>query len=266
MDSLNFSALAPRLGTRPLYNGSSLGVSTLNGGAINWGSMWNAFKSVGSTLKNVGTKVWNSKTAQSIKKELAKTGAREKLVQGVVTGVHGALDLANQALAKQIEKRLDKAPLTEEEVAEAVDSALENPEEAPELPPKRPRDEPLLLEKPATLSKEKVVAVPEPLTETLISTTDEPPSYEEAIRTMAPAPLPPPPAPPLPAAKGPLTAPVPRKPAPAPAPAPAPLPPPVVAVAPSAPVVSAPGANWLNALNAMTGVGLRCVKRRRCYY
>lgn len=256
MDSLNFSALAPRYGTRPLYNGSSLGVSTLNGGAINWGNMWNMFKNVGSKIKNVGSKVWNSKTAQSIKKELAKTGAREKLVQGVVTGVHGALDLANQALAKQIEKRLDKAPLTEEEVAEAVDSAIETPEEVPPLPPKRPREEPLLLEKPATLEREKVVVAPETLTESLISTTDEPPSYEEAIRTMAPAPLPPPPAPPLPATKGPMLGPVVRQPA---------LPAPVVTTVPSVPAVVAPGANWLNALNAMTGVGLRTVKRRRCY-
>lgn len=262
MDSLNFSALAPRYGTRPLYNGSSLGVSALNGGAINWGSMWNAFKNVGSRLKNVGAKVWNSKTAQSIRKELGKTGAQEKLVQGVVTGVHGALDLANQALAKQIEKRLDKAPLTEEEEAEVLDSALETPEEVPPLPPKRPREEPILLEKPVVLEKplplekpiavekEKIAPAPEPMKESLIATTDEPPSYEEAIRTTAPAPLLLPR--PAPAAKGPLLAPVARKPSPAP-------------LASVVPAVGAPSANWLSALNSMTGVGLRTVKRRRCY-
>lgn len=252
MDSLNFSALAPRYGTRPLYNGSSLGVSTLNGGAINWGSMWNAFKSIGSKFKSAGSKVWNSKTAKSLRQELSKSGARDKLVQGVVTGVHGALDLANQALAKQLEKRLGKAPLTEEEVAEAVDSAIETPEESTTYPAKRPREEALLIEKPAVLEKEKLVE-PEPLEETLISTTEEPPSYEEAIKTYAPAPLPPP-APPLPAAKGPMLGPVVRTPrvtAPA--------------VVPVAPALGSASGNWLSALNAMTGVGLRNVKRRRCY-
>lgn len=233
MDTVNFSVLAPRYGTRPLYSGASLGVSSLNGGAINWGNMWNTLKSVGSSIKSVGNKLWNSKTSQAIRKELNKTNVREKLAQSVATGVHGALDLVNQQLTKELDKRLDRRPLTEDEVAEVIDSAIEPPEEVKtvvELPPKpskRPRED---------------VVVEEPYKETLVVTHDEPPSYEEAIREAAPIPVTIP-APP-PRAK-PLTGPVTRVPA-------------VPAALPAA-------SSWIGALNAMTGVGLSGVKRRRCY-
>lgn len=249
MEAVSFSALAPRYGTRPFYGCGTIGISALNGGAINWGNIWNTFKSVGNTVKNAGTRLWNSKTSQAIRRELSNSGAREKLAQGVAMGVHGALDLANQALANKLEQKLGRPLMSQELEAEEIDEAIEPPViETPVIeksevvvpvpaPRKRPREEELLV-------KEKP-----PMEETLVMTLDEPPSYEEAIKDMAAPPLPPP-------------RPQPRGPRPPPTPVAPPVSqnytPPVVSVPP-------PSSSWLNALNAMTGVGLHGVKRRRCY-
>ncbi|SMG83448.1 pVI [Bottlenose dolphin adenovirus 1] len=145
MEDINFSALAPRFGSRPMVGSwTDIGVSTMNGGAINWGNMWSAIKNFGSNfgskIKNWGTKAWNSNTANALKKKLKDTDLQEKVVSGISTGIHGAVDLANQLVQKEINARLEKENVVEPE--EEKEEPEKVPPTAPPLSPlKRPRDE-----------------------------------------------------------------------------------------------------------------------------
>lgn len=265
MDAVNFSILAPRFGSHPMMSSySGIGTSGMNGGAFNWGGIWSGIKNFGSSIKSWGSKAWNSQTGKLLRQKLNDTNVREKLVEGISTGVHGALDIANQEIAKQIEKRLERRePVDEVEVEEEIVEKKPAPLVV-DVGKKRPRDEDLII------------------------TTDEPPSYEEAtmsaplrpmtrpIHPMArpvlpdkpttlelkPTDLPPPYSPPK-------AKPVPKVVEPAPvvvAP-----PPPVVEPAPApsvvlpAPIALPSRRGWQGTLANIVGVGLRGVKRRRCY-
>lgn len=110
MDDL-FTALAPRRGTRPMMAPYyDIGTSSLSGGAISWGSVWNSLKNFGSSVKNFGSKVWNSSTGQALKQKLKDTDLQNKIVEGISTGIHGAVDLARQELDRQLASRLDLPP------------------------------------------------------------------------------------------------------------------------------------------------------------
>lgn len=251
MDAVNFSTLAPRFGSHPMMNSwSGIGTSGMNGGAFNWGGIWSGIKNFGSNVKSWGSKAWNSQTGKMLRQKLNDTKVREKLVEGISTGVHGALDIANQEIARQIEKRLERRePLeeveVEEELMEAKPEAL-----VVDVGKKRPRDEELVI------------------------TADEPPSYEEATMSvpLRPTTRPHPsmarpvlvdrpttlelkPSEPPPPAYSPPAAPVVVK----PAPSKVVVAPPVVAAAPSR------SRGWQGTLANIVGVGLRGVKRRRCF-
>ncbi|AQQ73633.1 pVI [Harbour porpoise adenovirus 1] len=116
MEDINFSALAPRYGSRPMIGPwADIGTSSMSGGAISWGNIWNNIKSFGSSIKSWGNRAWNSNTANALKKKLHDTDLTGKIVDGLASGIHGAVDLANQAVNKQITSRLEK-PVEPEEV------------------------------------------------------------------------------------------------------------------------------------------------------
>nr|Q65954.1 RecName: Full=Pre-protein VI; Short=pVI; Contains: RecName: Full=Endosome lysis protein; Contains: RecName: Full=Protease cofactor; AltName: Full=pVI-C [Canine adenovirus 1 strain CLL]AAB05442.1 pVI protein [Canine adenovirus 1] len=238
MDAVNFSILAPRYGSHPMMSAwSGIGTSDMNGGAFNWGGIWSGIKNFGSNVKNWGSRAWNSQTGKLLRQKLNDTKVREKLVEGISTGVHGALDIANQEIAKQIERRLERhEPLEPEVEEETVETKSEA--KAPlvvEMPLKRPRDEDLVI------------------------TADEPPSYEETIKTMAPL--------------VPMTRPHPSMARPVIADRPTTLelkpsdqPPPYSPQSSNMPV-TAPvrSRGWQGTLANIVGVGLSNVKRRRCF-
>lgn len=248
MDNVNFSALAPRVGSRPMMSTwNDIGVSSMNGGAFSWGSIWSGLKNFGSSAKAFGQKVWNSSTGVKLRQKLKDTKAQEKLVEGLASGVHGALDIANQELAKAIEKRLDRPVIMPEPEPDAqIEEIVEESKEIGGK--KRPPEE------------EEIVTKIE----------EAPPSYEEIFGTKD-APL------------VPMTRPIPSMARPVVAPTvppmvdqpttldlpPPPSPPrPVVRPAP-VPAYSAPAfgppRGWQSTLNSIVGAGVRVVKRRRCY-
>nr|WRQ19816.1 MAG: pVI protein [unidentified adenovirus] len=107
MEDLNFAFLAPRCGLKPIYsNWSDIGTSQLNGGAINWGSIWSALKSFGSQLKDYGNRALHSQTASVIKQKLNDSNIRDKIAEGISTGIHGVVDIAQQHIEDAIQKRL----------------------------------------------------------------------------------------------------------------------------------------------------------------
>ncbi|QHR77499.1 pVI [Squirrel monkey adenovirus] len=293
MEEINFSSLAPRQGTRPMMGmRGEIGTNQMNGGAFSWGSLWSGLKSFGSTVKSYGSKAWNSTTGQMLRDKLKDTGVREKIVEGVTSGIHGAIDLARQEMEKQLNSRLDR-PRPDVEVEEMLPELNEKPPLAPSAPPKEDR---LPEKRPRPEAEEELV----------IRTDEKPPSYDEIFgKDQAP---PPPVASTYPMTRpiAPLARPVigstsssnkkvppPRPPPPkrptvpavtAPAgpvvdvPTTLDLPPPPVAAAPVAPAVtvtrpaavarpSRPGrGNWQSTLSSITGLGVRAVKRQRCYY
>ncbi|ACJ14516.1 pVI [Murine adenovirus 3] len=108
-----FSTLAPRRGTQPLLSSwSTIGISELHGGALGWGSLWSNISrlgsSFGSNLKNLGLKAWNSSTGQALRKHLKDTNLQHKVVEGLSTGIHGAVDIARQEVERQLAKRLER--------------------------------------------------------------------------------------------------------------------------------------------------------------
>ncbi|ALE30396.1 pVI [Simian adenovirus 16] len=273
MEDINFSSLAPRHGSRP-YMGTwnDIGTSQLNGGAFSWSGLWSGIKNFGSTVKNYGVKAWNSSTGQMLRDKLKDQNFQQKVVDGLASGINGVVDLANQAVQKQIASRLDPPPPAVE--VEPSAPPMEVEEKAPPLevvlPPKgekRPR--------------------PDAEEETLVTKTIEPPSYEEAVRDSPPAyPMTRPVAsmarPVLGTSahkKGVSTLDLPPPPAAVTVPA---LAPPTV---PSVPATSLPvaaarpvavatpariprgsrQANWQSTLNSIVGLGVRSLKRRRCY-
>lgn len=260
MEDINFSSLAPRHGTRP-YMGTwnEIGTSQLNGGAFNWNSIWSGLKNFGSTIKSYGTKAWNSQTGQMLRDKLKDQNFQQKVVDGLASGINGVVDIANQAVQKQIANRLEPRP-DEVMVEEKLPPLQTVPASVPSKGEKRPRPD---------------------AEETLVTHTVEPPSYEEAVKQGAAA-LPttyPMTKPILPMATrvygknehAPMTLEIP------------PLPEPTIAE----PVVSTPpvttvtrpevrpvavaslrnprSSNWQSTLNSIVGLGVKSLKRRRCY-
>ena len=176
-----FSTLAPRYGSRPMLGSwSGIGTSQMSGGAINWGNLWSSVKSFGSSAKNFGSRIWNSKTAHSIRNKISNSNIRDKIAEGVATGIHGAVDLANQAIQKEIDKRLDLPPPPEVE-------ALVEPDE------KISTEGAIIKEKPLP---EEVIEPPPPYAppakrprEELVVETVEPPSYESLYPDKAGIPM-----------------------------------------------------------------------------
>ncbi|AIA22356.1 pVI [California sea lion adenovirus 1] len=238
MDGESFFALAPRQGNKPLLGSSDIGVCRMNGGAFNWGSIWSGLKSFGSNVKNWGSKAWNSNSGQALRNKLKETKVQEKIIDGINTGIHGAIDIAQQELNKAIEKRLDKPTIIPEQaqIEEIV------PEEKIEvdlpLKGKRPREE-----------------------EDIIVTSEGPPTYEEIFGNKStPSASTYPMTRPHPSMAKPV---MPPKPVSKPSPAPAVIPPP-----PIPPVVHRrPVRNmgWQSTLNNIVGMGVRVNKRRRCF-
>ncbi|AEK98455.1 pVI [Titi monkey adenovirus ECC-2011] len=294
MEDINFSSLAPRQGSRPLMGAwGEIGTNQMNGGAFNWGSIWSGLKSFGSTVKNYGSKAWNSTTGQMLRDKLKDTGVREKIVEGVTSGIHGALDLARQEMEKHINSRLDH-PRPDVEVEEMLPGLNEKPPLAPSAPPKEDR---LPEKRPRPEAEEELV----------IRTDEKPPSYEEIFgKDMAPpppvastypmtkpiAPLArpvigtsssnkkvPPPRPPPPtrrptvpavAPAGPVDVPVTLDLPPPPSAVVTPAAPPVAIATPATPAArpsySRPSRqSWQSTLSSITGLGVRSLKRRRCY-
>ncbi|ARQ79784.1 pVI [bat adenovirus 10] len=155
MEEINFTALAPRRGNKPMLTAwSSIGNSQMSGGAFNWGSVWSGLKSVGNTLKNWGNKAWTSSTGEALRQKLKDTNFQEKIVDGISTGIHGAVDIARQQLDKAIESRLDKDPNEEEEIY-SEKGFIEK-----EIPTRRKK---------------------RPLEEEFVITSEEPPAYDEVF-------------------------------------------------------------------------------------
>nr|AHJ57649.1 pVI [Human mastadenovirus D] len=236
MEDINFASLAPRHGTRPFMGTwNEIGTSQLNGGAFNWSSVWSGLKNFGSTLRTYGNKAWNSSTGQMLREKLKDQNFQQKVVDGLASGINGVVDIANQAVQREINSRLDPRP----PAATVVEM-----EEASHPPPrgeKRPRPD----------AEETTLQV------------DEPPSYEEAVKAGMPttriiAPL----------ATGvikPATLDLPPPPAPAP-----PKAAPVVQAPPVATAVRRVPArrqaqNWQSTLHSIVGLGVKSLKRRRCY-
>lgn len=245
MTSVSFLALAPRHGTRPILAGyTDIGFSGMSGGAFNWGSIWSGLKSFGSSVKNLGSKAWNSSTGQMLRDKLKDTNAQQKVVDGIAAGIHGAIDLANQAVAKKIEKHLER-PVPVDPGAPPPGAAVEETllDEVEKLPP------PL----PPPPSYEEAVVVPNPprkrpLEEEDVVVVEGPPAYDEIFANQSPPP-------------GKLT-----KPAPPPPGFDRPT---TLELRPGRPVATAVptrrARGWQNTLNSIVGLGVNSSKRRRCY-
>ncbi|BBF72834.1 pVI [Mastadenovirus eidoli] len=157
MEEINFTALAPRKGNKPMLTAwSHIGTSQMSGGAFNWGSIWSGLKNVGSTIKHWGNKAWSSSTGEALRQKLKDTNLQEKIVDGLSTGIHGAVDIARQHLDKAIESRLENPPEEEEEIFSEKGYV-----EAP------------IIEKGKSTRRKK-----RPLEEDFVITTEEPPAYD----------------------------------------------------------------------------------------
>lgn len=234
-----------------------IGTCSMNGGAFSWGSLWNSARSIGSHLKNLGLAAWNSSTGEALRQKLRDTNLQEKVVEGISSGIHGAVDIARQQVERAIDRQLGaRAPVREVAAEEEV-----------VLPAKRPREDD---------------------EEELVIRNDEPPAYDEIYTSGVPdVPMTRPVAP-LATPVAPSGPPVRVVPAAAPATVAAiasSARAPVVVKAPgaSAPVVSVPAARvvrpaalaassarlqqrpWQAALSNIVGVGVSFSKRRRCF-
>ena len=107
MEDINFASLAPRHGSRPFMgNWQDIGTSNMSGGAFSWGSLWSGIKNFGSTIKNYGSKAWNSSTGQMLRDKLKEQNFQQKVVDGLASGISGVVDLANQAVQNKINSKL----------------------------------------------------------------------------------------------------------------------------------------------------------------
>lgn len=288
MEDLSFSALAPRFGTRPVMGTwSEIGTSQMNGGALSWSGLWSGLKSFGSSLASTANKAWNSGAVQSVRNKLKDADVQGKIGEVLASGVHGALDVANQAVSHAVDRKLQQQQLRQQQLLRQQREQMGVMEpsyemETDELPPP-PKE--LLLPPPPPPSAPPAAATParrpakRPAastgTQEILIRSDEPPPYEELYPDKAgiPATLelrPPPetklpavahnkmrPPPPLTAPTTPApAAPVRRRPAAAPAAAPA---------SSKAPQVGVRARGWQNKLNTIVGLGVRTCKRRRCY-
>ncbi|UYL15013.1 pVI [Bat mastadenovirus] len=272
MDAVTFTSLAPRIGSRPMMSGwSDIGTSAMSGGAFSWGNVWSGLKNFGSKAKNYGSKIWNSSTGQKLRDKLKQTNFQDKVVEGLATGIHGAIDLARQKLDKELDKRLERPIEVEEE-------DIQGEPDAPLLTEKE-KEELVAASKQKPLAPPPLVVSPvkkRPREEDLVMTLDEPPSYDEIFGDKAGAPTTYPmtrPVHPLARPVLPSRTPVAVEPPPAyepPTPAPAPVvvtpkPAVVAAAQPARPRAPTRG-SWQNTLSSITGLGVRSIKRRRCWY
>lgn len=254
---LDFSSLAPRRGTQPLL-GSHFGTSDLSGGAINWSGIWSGLKSFGSNIKHWGNKAWNSSTGQALRQKLKDTDLQGKVVEGISTGIHGAIDVARQELDRRLEQKLGPKPVPQVEPS-APPEDVDKPSPIPSTDKTVPA-----FKGPV---KRPVADLPPGYETTLIQTLDEPPSYEEAVGSQPPPrkrPTTRPIAPmvtevlPAPPAQTATTLELPR-----PSQAAVVTPAPPVSFVPR-PMNRLPG-NWQSKLQNVVGAGLRCSRRRRCF-
>lgn len=254
MDAVNFSVLAPRYGSHPMMSSwSGIGTSGMNGGAFNWGGLWSGIKNFGNSVKTWGSKAWNSQTGKLLRQKLNDTKVREKLVEGISTGVHGALDIANQEIAKQIEKRLERREPVEIEEEDIVDG--KSPPLVVDISKKRPRDEELIITSDEPPSYEETLAMPPPMR----PMTRPHPSLAKPVLVDVPTTLELKPMDDLPPAYTPTAAPPPE-------PVPVITTPSVPAAVPMAvPTATSRRRGWQGTLANIVGVGIRGVKRRRCY-
>lgn len=266
-----FTTLAPRKGTRPMMGPYyDIGSSSMSGGAFNWGSVWSGLKNFGSTVKNYGTKVWNSNTGQALRQKLKDTNLQEKVVDGISAGIHGAVDLARQELDRQLAARLEagqpppgaQVEPTPTETAGPLEPApaVRLPEKveppvATTYPAKRPRDEEDLPPPPSYeelypngptgattkdlrprplrpttrphVSMVTPVLTPDELA-SLPTTLEEPPRSLQSMQSTA-------------------------------------VPAPPTSMRPSRSSRLSRMSGWENTLNSITGLGVRALKRRRCF-
>ncbi|ULR16492.1 pVI [Bat mastadenovirus] len=267
MDAVTFTSLAPRIGSRPMMSGwSDIGTSAMSGGAFSWGNVWSGLKTFGSKAKQYGSKIWNSSTSKQLRDKLKQTNFQEKVVDGLATGIHGAIDIARQKLDKELEKRLDRPMIQIEE-----DMLPDGPAPDEGLLTEKEKEELVAASKKPVLVESPIKKRPrEEEKEDLVMTLDEPPSYDEIFGDKAGAPTTYPmtrPVHPLARPVLPARTPVAVEPPPAyepPAPAPAPV---VVAPAVAQPARPRPSrGSWQNTLSSITGLGVRSIKRRRCWY
>lgn len=211
----------------------------MSGGAINWGNLWSGLKnfgsSFGSNIKTWGSKAWNSSTGQALREKLKDTGVQEKIIDGISSGIHGAIDLTRQELDRALANR------------------LERPKEV------------MIEEKPPSetvIWQNKPVKRPAEPEETLVITTKEPPSYNEIFGNNS-APIYPTTRP-HPSLARPVLPPITDK------PTTLDLPPPPANVSPpqaTIQVAARPSrrVNWQGTLNKIVGLGVHSSKRQRCY-
>ena len=76
----------------------------MSGGAFSWGSLWSGIKNFGSTIKNYGSKAWNSSAGQMLRDKLKEQNFQQKVVDGLASGISGVVDLANQAVQNKINR------------------------------------------------------------------------------------------------------------------------------------------------------------------
>lgn len=238
-----------------LSSWSDIGTSSMNGGAFNWGSLWSGVKSFGSSLKNWGNRAWNSSTGQALRQKLRDTNLQEKVAEGIASGIHGAVDLANQEIARAVERRLQSRPVPEALVEDT--EVVSVPDTIPPAAaPAVPANEKLIVDVPSPSSKVgstvESVATKRPLEEDeLVVRVNEPPSYEELYPSMAAAPA---------AVSLRPTAVKPAAPVVVETPIAASLPPVRAGVLPAR-----RNRGWQGTLNSIVGLGVRAVKRRRCF-
>ncbi|ART33371.1 pVI [Deer mastadenovirus B] len=279
MDEFNYAALAPRQGSRPMLSQwSSIGTHEMHGGAFNLGSLWSGLRNVGSAVKNWGSRAWHSNAGKALRAQLKKTGLQEKIIEGVSAGIHGAVDLGRQQLEKAIEQRLERRPaaLGVEDLPPPPGTVLD----AADLPPsyaeamaERPAPAEVLVpatvpaasttaaaaSAPVAISKPPlaVVELPPkkrlPEEDDLVIQSSAPPSYEEVMATPTP----------LVAEQGVLKAVPVTRPA-------QPFSPAVhetQRIVTNLPISTAVTRQrgWQGTLNDIVGLGVRTVKRRRCY-
>lgn len=286
MEDLSFSALAPRFGTRPVMGTwSEIGTSQMNGGALSWSGLWSGLKSFGSSLASTANKAWNSGAVQSVRNKLKDADVQGKIGEVLASGVHGALDVANQAVSHAVDRKLQMQQLRQQQLLRQQREQMGVMEpsyemETDELPPP-PKE--LLVPPPPPPSAPPASAAParrpakRPATGTheILIRSDEPPPYEELYPDKAGIPatleLRPPPETKLPAVAHnkmrpppPLTAPTTPAPAPAPA-APVRRRPAAAPASSKAPQMGVRARGWQNKLNTIVGLGVRATKRRRCY-
>ncbi|UDF05965.1 pVI protein [reindeer adenovirus 1] len=278
MDEYNYAALAPRQGSRPMLSSwSSIGTHEMHGGAFNLGSLWSGLKTVGSAVKNWGSRAWHSNAGQALRAHLKKTGLQEKIVEGVSAGIHGAVDLGRQQLEKAIEQRLERRPAAAGvedlppppgTVMEADDLPPSYAEAVAERPPAAVAADVLVPSARPSATATALAAKPplavvdlppsrkrhpdEPAEELVIHSSG-PPSYDEVMAAPAP----------LVADQGVLKA----VPVTQPAQPFAPAVHDTQRIVSSLPISTAVTRQrgWQGTLNDIVGLGVRTVKRRRCY-